>query len=296
MTMPYANSRGARLWYEEVGTGYPIVFVHEFGADLREWEQQVRWFSREYRCIRFNARGYPPSDVPESDELYGYEHSADDIGAVLDALGIEKAHVVGLSMGAYATLQFGLRSPSRTSALVVAGVGSGAPREHRIAFKEQAEATAARYLAEGSGALAEGLGYGATRVQLLNKDPLGWQQFVAHHAEHSAVGSAYTLRRYQALRPSLFDFERELADCKVPTLLIVGDEDEPCLDTNLFLKRTMPTAQLWMLPATGHAVNLEEPAAFNAGVHTFLSAVDRGCWRRRDPRTNSGAMLPFSRR
>ena len=123
--MPYAQSRGARLWYEETGTGYPIIFVHEFGADLREWEQQVRWFSREYRCIRFNARGYPPSDVPESDELYGYEHAADDIGAVLDALDIEKAHVVGLSMGAYATLQFGLRHPARR----VPGPRRSSPRD-----------------------------------------------------------------------------------------------------------------------------------------------------------------------
>src|SRR5690606_4457196 len=162
--MPYAESKGARLYFEETGSGRPIVFVHEFGADLREWEQQVRWFSREYRCIRFNARGYPPSDVPQSDELYGYEHAADDIGAVLDALDIEKAHIVGLSMGAYATLQFGLRQPARASALVVAGVGSGAPKQDRVTFKEQAEAMASRYLSEGSARLAEGLGYGATRV------------------------------------------------------------------------------------------------------------------------------------
>jgi pimeloyl-ACP methyl ester carboxylesterase len=178
----------------------------------------------------------------------------------------------------------------------VAGVGSGAPREHRAAFKEQSEAMAARYLAEGSAALAEGLGHGATRVQLLNKDPLGWKQFVEHHAEHSPKGSAYTLRRYQALRPSLFDYEKELAACKLPTLLVVGDEDEPCLDTNLFLKRAMPSAQLWMLPGTGHAVNLEEPAAFNAGVHAFLSAVDRGCWRPRDPRTIGADVMPVARR
>ena len=112
--MPYANSGGVKLYFEETGAGYPIVFVHEFGADLREWEQQVRWFSREYRCIRFNARGYPPSDVPESDELYGQVHAADDIAAVMDELGLERAHVVGLSMGGFATLHFGLRHPATT--------------------------------------------------------------------------------------------------------------------------------------------------------------------------------------
>src|SRR5690606_25604470 len=155
--MPYVASKGARLYYEEHGSGRPIVFVHEFGADLREWEQQVRWFSREYRCIAFNARGYPPSEVPESADLYGYEYSADDILAVLDGLGIAQAHIVGLSMGAYATLQFGRRHPARALSLVAAGVGSGAPYEHRPLFKEQAEATAQRFLDEGSARVAEAL-------------------------------------------------------------------------------------------------------------------------------------------
>src|SRR5690606_17882497 len=158
----------------------------------------------EYRCIAFNARGYPPSEVPESGDLYGYEYAADDILAVLDGLAIERAHVVGLSMGAYATLQFGLRHPGRASSLVVAGVGSGAPREHRAVFKEQAEALAQRFLDEGSAAVAEEMALGATRIQLLVKDPAGWQRFKAHLAEHSAVGSAHTLRRYQAIRPSLY--------------------------------------------------------------------------------------------
>jgi len=293
--MPYVNSKGARLYYEETGSGRPIVFVHEFAADLREWEQQLRWFSREYRCIAFNARGYPPSDVPESADLYGYEYSADDILAVLDGLGIDRAHIVGLSMGAYATLQFGMRNPDRALSLVAAGVGAGAPHEHRELFKQQAEATARRFLEKGSPVVAAELAHGANRVQLLNKDPRGWQLFKEHLAEHSAVGSAHTLRQYQALRPSLYDYEKEFAACRLPTLLIVGDEDEPCLDINLFLKRTMPSAQLWMFPATGHAVNLEEPVAFNTGVHAFLSAVDRDRWQPRDPRAFGGGSLPTGR-
>lgn len=294
--MPYASAAGARLHFEEVGSGTPIVFVHEFGADLREWEQQVRWFAREFRCIRFNARGYPPSDVPAADDQYGQGPAADDIAAVMDAAGVERAHVVGLSMGAFATLHFGLRHAARALSLVVAGVGSGAPREARERFKTESQHAAQRYLDEGSAAMAQSLGYGATRIQLLVKDPQGWNDFVAHHAEHSPEGSAYTLRNYQALRPSLYDLEADLRACVVPTLLIVGDEDEPCLDANLYLKRTMPTARLWMLPATGHAVNLEEPAAFNAGVQDFLSMVDRGVWKPRDPRAVlGGSLLPGGR-
>src|SRR5580704_9913099 len=102
--MPYAQSGTVKLSYEEAGKGAPIVFVHEFGSDLREWETQLRWFSREYRCIAFNARGYTPSDVPEKDSDYSYRHATDDIAAVMRHLGVAKAHVVGLSMGAYAAL------------------------------------------------------------------------------------------------------------------------------------------------------------------------------------------------
>jgi pimeloyl-ACP methyl ester carboxylesterase len=260
--MPYAQSSGVKLYFEETGTGRPIIFVHEFGSDHREWETQVRWFSRQYRCITFNARGYPPSDVPEDDAWYGQDHATDDIAAVLKHLAIEKAHVVGLSMGAFATLHFGLRYREMASSLVVAGCGSGAPMSEREIFKQQCDATAERFLKEGSASVARALGLGPTRVQLLAKDPRGWEEFVQHLSEHSPIGSALTLRNYQALRPSLYDFTVELAKMTVPVLLIVGDEDEPCLDASLFLKRTISSAALWMVPRTGHAVNLEEPDAF----------------------------------
>ncbi len=147
--MPYAPSDGARLHYEETGTGHPIIFVHEFGADHREWEQQIRFFSREYRCIAFAARGYPPSDVPDDLALYGQDHAVGDIVAVLRHLGIARAHVAGLSMGGFATLLFGLRHPEMATALVVAGAGSGAPRQEQPAFRAACEARAAKLLAQG---------------------------------------------------------------------------------------------------------------------------------------------------
>jgi pimeloyl-ACP methyl ester carboxylesterase len=295
--MPHAQAAGGvKLFYEETGAGYPIVFVHEFGSDYREWETQVRWFAREYRCVTFNARGYPPSDVPTKEDAYGYQHSVEDIAVVMRHLGIAKAHVVGLSMGAYATLLFGLRHPDMASALVVAGCGSGSPREVRASFKEQSEANAERFLKAGSPAVAQATGVGPTRVQLKIKDPRGWQEFVDHLGGHSAQGSALTLRGFQALRPSLADFTDELKKLTVPVLLAVGDEDEPCLETNLFLKRTIPSAGLWMMPKTGHAINLEEPAAFNRAVQEFFGTVERGRWGLRDPRTLGqnvfGADLP----
>lgn len=286
--MPYAQGDGARLYYEETGSGHPLVFVHEVAADHRDWEMQVRWFARLYRCIVFNARGYPPSAVPERDEDYGERRAIADILAVLSHLGIGRAHIAGLSMGAYAALRFGLEHPEMASALVIAACGSGAPYADRQSFREACEAQAQRFLTEGSAIVARSMAVGPTRVHLQNKDPRGWSEFVERLSEHSNVGSALTWRNYLALRASLFDFRDEFAAFSVPTLLIVGDEDEPCLETNLFLKRTLPSAGLWVLPNTGHAINLEEPALFNRVVADFLAAVERGRWPSRDPRSLGG--------
>jgi pimeloyl-ACP methyl ester carboxylesterase len=281
--MSYADAKGVKLYVEETGNGYPIVFVHEFAADHREWEPQVRYFARHYRCITYAARGYPPSDVPEEDAAYHYTHFADDIAAVMDHVGVSTAHVVGLSQGAYATLMFGLRHPQRASALVAAGVGSGSVRDQREDFRKLCEANAQRFVTEGSQAMAQEMGIGASRVQLLNKDPRGWHEFVEHLSQHSATGSALTMRNYQGQRPSLYDFAEQFAALTIPTLIVVGDEDDACLEPGLFLKRTIPTAGLFVQPRTGHAINLEEPAVFNREVQEFLSTVERGGWGKRDP-------------
>jgi pimeloyl-ACP methyl ester carboxylesterase len=282
--MSYADSNGVKLHVEETGSGYPIVFVHEFAADHREWETQVRYFSRSYRCITYAARGYPPSDVPEDEAAYNYTHFADDIAAVMRHAGVSKAHVVGLSQGAYATLMFGLRHPQMASALVAAGVGSGSVRDQREEFMRLCEANAQRFLTEGAKAMAQELGVGASRVQLLNKDPRGWREFVDHLSQHSAKGSALTMKNYQGKRPSLYDFEKQFSELTIPTLIVVGDEDDACLEPSVFLKRTIPTAGLFIQPRTGHAINLEEPAVFNREVQEFLNAVERGNWGKRDPR------------
>src|SRR5262245_30283288 len=282
--MSYADSSGVKLYVEETGSGYPIVFVHEFAADHREWETQVRYFSRTYRCITYAARGYTPSDVPEDEAAYNYIHFADDIAAVMRHVGVPKAHVVGLSQGAYATLMFGLRHPQLASALVAAGVGSCSVREQREDFRKQCEINAQRFVTEGAPAMAQEMGVSASRVQLLNKDPRGWQEFVNHLWHHSGNGSPLTMRNYQSQRPSLYDFDQQFAALPVPTLIIVGDEDDACIEPSVFLKRAIPTAGLFVQPRTGHAVNLEEPAVFNREVQEFFSTVERGRWSRRDPR------------
>src|SRR3990172_6822953 len=136
---------GVRLHYEEAGSGMPLVFAHEFAGDLRGWEPQLPHFSRLYRCIAYNARGYPPSDVPDDVERYSQERARDDIRAVLDALSIDAAHVVGLSMGGFAALYLGFTYPERARSLVVAGCGYGASPDRRRQFAEEAEAAARRF-------------------------------------------------------------------------------------------------------------------------------------------------------
>lgn len=276
--MPYAQSDGARLYYEETGSGYPAIFVHEYAADHREWETQVRFFSREYRCIAYAARGYLPSEVPSESKLYGQDHSADDIAAVLRHLGIARAHVVGLSMGAFATLRFGLRHPQMASALVVAGCGSGSNLAELASWRREQVEKSARLMKEGWNGLAEETGSSPTRIQLKKKDPRAWNEFMAHLREHSAQGSALTQRWYQGERDPVYAWEADLKRMAVPTLIAVGDEDQPCIEPSVFLKRTLPHAGLWVCPRTGHAINLEEPAAFNREVAAFFGSVERGRW------------------
>ncbi len=274
--MPYAQSTGARLYYEETGAGYPILFVHEYGADHREWELQVRYFSREYRCIAYAARGYTPSDVPEDPKLYGQDHSADDIAAVLRHLGIARAHVVGLSMGAFATLRFGLRHAPLASALVVAGVGSGSNLAELAQWRRMQVEKSEQLMKEGWKNIAEETGHNPTRIQLKRKNPRAWAEFMAHLREHSVTGSALTQRWYQGERDPVYQWEAELKKMTVPTLIAVGDEDAGCIEPSVFLKRTLPRAGLWVCPNTGHAINLEEPEAFNLQLAAFFASVERG--------------------
>src|SRR5437762_1095618 len=196
--MPKARVNGVNLFYEETGQGAPLVFVHEFAGDYASWHLQVRFLSRRYRTIAFNARGYPPSDVPEDPAAYSQEQAAEDIRGLLDALGIERAHICGLSMG---------------------GV--------------------------------------------------------------------------QMTRPSVYELEAAMEKLTVPTLVVTGDEDEPCLEPALFMKRKIRSSGLVVMPKAGHTVNLEDPDAFNRIVLDFLTAVDAGRWPLRNPASiSASAILP----
>ena len=278
-------SDGVKLYYEEVGQGTPIVFVHEFADDVRGWAAQVKFFGRRYRTLAFNARGYPPSDVPEDPERYSQARAAEDIKAILDHLQLPKAHVVGLSMGGYATLHFGLLYPERALSLTVGGAGYGSVSADRAAFHKDTDHVVAQFEHGGMARVAEFYTRGPTRVQFIAKDPVGWKEFYDRFAGGSALGHANTMRGVQRRRPSIFELETKLEQLDVPTLIMTGDEEEPCLEVNLLMKRTIPTAALALLPRSGHAINLEEPALFNRLLEDFFHQVEAGRWSARNPRS-----------
>lgn len=278
---------GVRLHFEETGTGVPLVFLHEFAGDHRSWEQQVRHFARTFRCIVLSARGYPPSDVPADRGAYSQDRAVLDVVAVLDSLNIEKAFIVGNSMGGFTALHFALRHPDRTFGSVVGGCGYGAHPDKEAGFRSESEKVALAFDTEGSAQMSTWYGVGPARVQFLAKDPRGHAEHVAVLAEHDAVGAANTMRGVQMERPSLYAMADELAACVPPILIIAGDEDNGALETDLMLKRTIPRCGLAILPKSGHVTNLEEPVFFNNLVERFITAVEHDKWDERDPRALS---------
>ena len=290
--MPHITTDdGVKLAYEEAGSGTPVVFVHEFAGDMASWEPQLRTFGMRYRAIAYNARGYPPSDVPPTPGSYSQDRARQDILAVLDGLGVEKAHIVGLSMGGFATLHFGIHHSDRALSITVAGCGYGAEPDKREQFKMEANATADLIQNEGMEAFANTYSVGPTRVQFQNKNPRGWQEFRDQLAAHSALGSANTMRGVQAERPSLFDLKEAMAGITAPTLVLTGDEDWPCLLPGVMMKENIPTAALVVMANCGHTINIEEPDEFNTIVLDFLAQVDAGRWQNRDPRAVNRSIL-----
>lgn len=284
-------SDGVKLHVEDTGSGPAIVFVHEFGGDQQSWEPQVQHFSRAYRCVTYNARGYPPSEVPQDVAKYSQRRAVDDIRDVMDDLKIERAHIVGSSMGGFAALHFGMTYPERARSLVVSGVGYGVEKEFEDYFKNVSLEVARQFEEQGSEAFSHTYGMAASRISFLVKNPRGWELFRQGLARFSETGAANTMRGVQAERPSLFDLEDKLAAMAVPSLIISGDEDDHCLQPGIFLKRTIPACGLLVLPKTGHTINLEEPDIYNRSVGDFLSQVEHDKWLPRDPRSQPSEIM-----
>jgi pimeloyl-ACP methyl ester carboxylesterase len=287
--MALAPINGVEIYYEEHGEGTPILFCHEFAGDYRSWAPQVRFLARRYRTIAYSARGYHPSTVPNDAAAYSEEQHVEDAYGLIKFLGIDKAHVVGLSMGGNLTLKLGLAHPDVCLSLVVAGAGFGStnPEEFRANSRETAD------LLErvGMDQFGDTYGRGPSRLRFEQKDPHGFAEMLHQLKEHSTIGSAMTMRNVQGKRKTVYEVADQLPGLNVPTLVIAGDEDELALEPALLMKRKIPNSGLLIVPKTGHTVNLEEPALFNQAVLDFVSAVDQGAWTPRLD-TTTGLLPP----
>jgi pimeloyl-ACP methyl ester carboxylesterase len=277
--MPRARVNGVELEYAEAGSGFPLVWCHEFAGSMESWEPQVHFFARRYRVITYNARGYPPSEVPSDPAAYSQDIAVEDLYELLKHLRIERAYVGGLSMGGATTLHFGIRHPEMAAALIVSAAGSGSTNPEQ--FRAGSNALADRLDREGTSGLRE-YAMGASRVQLKRKDPTGYDTFARLLSEHSPLGSALTMRGVQAGRPPIFVWEEQLKKLTIPTLVLVGDEDTACIEPALFMKRNIPSCGLAVFPQSGHGINLEEPDIYNRLVLDFLTAVEAGKWASRE--------------
>ena len=286
--MPRVELNGVELYYEDTGSGFPVVFCHEFAGDYRSWEPQVRAFDRLYRCLTYSQRGFPPSSVPTEPDAYSQDLLIDDLRALLDYLGIQQAHLVGFSMGGSVVLNFALRYPEVCRSIAVVGTGAGSTNRDR--FEQDIEQVVELIRTRGMRTFAATYAEGPTRRPFKRKDPYGWTVFREQLAEHAADGQAYAMQGVMLRRPTIFSLESRLRNLVVPTLIAIGDEDEPCVDVAVFLKRTLQSAGLLVLPQSGHTINLEEPALFNDAVLEFLRMVEADHWERRPSVTTS--LLP----
>ncbi|HEY9280010.1 MAG TPA: alpha/beta hydrolase [Eoetvoesiella sp.] len=269
--MPYINAEGIDFYYEEIGAGEPILFIHEMAGNYRSWEPQLRYFSKRNRCIVYSARGYPPSSIPDDPAVYSQEQAATDAIAILDNLGIDKAHIVGLSMGSFATVQLGLDYADRALSLTIVGCGSGSEL-HIYEERQAAYRTMAKELFDGKfDDFVTQYGSGPYRQPFMRKDPRAWQAFVDRFRENSPLGTALTLQNIQARRPSLWDLETRLQNVDIPSLVICGDRDHPCVQPSIFLSRALRKGRLSVFADTGHTVNLEEPDLFNQILQNFIT-------------------------
>jgi pimeloyl-ACP methyl ester carboxylesterase len=262
------SADGTKLYWEENGAGAPVLFVHEYGGSCRSFDLQVAAFRARYRCVVFNARGYPPSEVPPSVDSYSQDHAVADIAAVMDGMKIEKAHVVGVSMGAASALQYALKESARVLSATLVGIGSGS--DDPETFRAGAEANANLLESGGMAALAAQMNASPTRRRLKEKNPAEFRRFNEQLLAMSPLGHANTSRGVQGRRPTLYVHEKRLAALPVPVLVVVGDEDAPCRKPSDFLKRVLPDASLHVIPQTGHCVNLENPDEFNRLCMNFL--------------------------
>ncbi len=264
--MPIARVNGASLYYEEAGTGPPLLFVHAFPVGRGMWEPQVRFFAAHFRVITYDCRGFGQSEAPTSPTAYSQAHSVGDAKGLLEHLRVAPAAVCGLSMGGNIALNLALGHPGTARALILCDTGAGSedPGSFRARCVEYAKATE-----RGMDGFFEKLMLWpvfADFVRGPRESALLREMVLAQPPHGIGLTALYTL----ATRLPIYALKESLESLRVPTLVVYGERDEACVNTSKFMASTIPTARLWMVPGASHFVNLDEPDRFNETVLAFL--------------------------
>jgi len=251
--MPYLNRDGVQIYYEERGSGPAVLLSHGYSASARMWRGQMDAFSDRYHVIACDMRGHDRSDSPDDLARYTHEATVEDMAAILDACNVKRAVIGGLSLGGYMSLAFNLAHPERVIALMLFDTGPGYKRvEPREAWNKMANTRADALEKNG---LEQGTGGAETRV-----------------AQHrSAHGLALAARGMLAQKDG--SVIESFPAIRVPTLVLVGENDQAFLQATDYMAAKIPGAEKVIIKNAGHASNIDQPAAFNSAVRGFLDRV-----------------------
>lgn len=267
--MPLARINDVSLYYEIAGRGSPLVLVHGFACGIRSWDPQVRALARSHRVITYDVRGHGLSEAPRDAAAYSQPISIADLHALLTHLGIGRAAVGGLSMGGNIALNFALTHPRMATRLIIADTGAGS--DDTAQWVTDVHAFAAALEDQGMEAFADMAAANPLFARYIGRGPEAERFIRSCLMTHRARGIAHTAREVLAKRPSIYSLEPRLQALRVPTLLIVGEHDTPCLKVHRFMAGAIPRARHLVLPGVGHLTNLEAPAAFNTAVRRFVA-------------------------
>jgi pimeloyl-ACP methyl ester carboxylesterase len=250
--MTVLNSDGVEIYYETHGEGPTILLSHGFSATSMMWQGQIDALSQNHRLVTWDMRGHGRSASPEDPALYSQAHTVADMTAILDHLNVDKAIIGGLSLGGYMSLAFHAEHPERVSALLIIDTGPGYNSDKgRDAWNRTAMATAKGLEQNGLAALTNRSGE------------------MAAEQHRSAEGLALAARGM--LTQNDAGVISSLTEIQVPSLVLVGEQDEPFLKATDYMAAKIPNATKVVIPDAGHAANIDQPGRFNAAVKDFLS-------------------------
>src|SRR6266852_2790700 len=260
--MPKINRDGIEIYYEVHGSGPPLLLTHGYSSTSAMWQGQIEALSKHHKLLLWDMRGHGQSDYPDDPRAYSEALTVADMAALLDEVGAHSAIVGGLSLGGYMSLAFYRAHPERVRALLIIDTGPGFRKDDaRESWNKRAQETGDRFEREGLAVLKS---LSRERSSVSHRDASGLARAARGMlTQHDA--------RVIEVLPSI----------KVPSLIVVGAEDAPFLAASDYMAAKIPGAQKVVIPAAGHAVNIDQPQAFIDAVLPFLDGLPRNAAQER---------------